>query len=110
MKPGRCRRCGSNMVFEDYGVKKCIACGHEVIYNSEKHQMIERHADLIATDYMEIGRRATLKKWSLSSKTLYRIPEVRRIILIRTIRACPVEEAIPVLISYLKSNSYTPPD
>lgn len=73
----KCRRCGLNNVLNEGGVLRCISCGFEITSTLVRHQFLQENSSEIAQDFLLTGPRETMKKWGMSSSTLYSLPEVR---------------------------------
>lgn len=73
----KCRRCGLNNVLNESGVLRCISCGYEITSTLHRHLFIQENRLEIAQDFLLTGPRETMKKWGMSSSTLYNLPEVR---------------------------------
>ena len=77
MSSARCPRCGQQL-----SNGECL-CGYRRRSRIEMRKIVQANLSQILTDVVEIGPGKTSKKWRIGNSTLYRIPEVRRVMLLK---------------------------
>src|SRR5665811_1030977 len=94
----KCIRCESETVIkESNGALSCLACGND------QQDILERNRNIVLY-YREYGQTKTCKRYTISTRTLYKIPGIQQEKAKRMLRRLPQSVLNEVLSEYLPGN------